>query len=492
MKSAKDIYIVYSDRDNDPKDKNQWIFNFHRFLELLLSRLAGESISIRLIKDSTLDVELIYSPGTIFIPLVSPGLLRSPNFKDEIKKFHERAINKGENNIEWNSRIFKVLRYPQQEHYLLDYLNTSVNYNFYHVDPSTEKIVHYEDFTGDQSKKTFWLRLYDLAFDLYKILERIYSVQDEIRLISDEINTKSIYLANVGVDMMQKRDEVKRELLRNGYKVYPEINLQDNLQAAEKTIRADLAKCCLSVHIVGADFGNITGSDLSFLELQNKLATEHFRELSKMNAPDSFNLGKIIWIAPELQYLTAKQKLYIENLKKESDHYVNLEVMESGIEELKTFVVDKVMRAKEEQREVVDSGMGKVIYLISEKDELRACKKVKRYLEDQGHVVLMSRFDGKPEEIRSSHTRNLIACDATIIYYGKGSEDWMKSKAKDLMKALGLGRNKPISPQAVLVENEDQLIDPVEMETDDVILFKSGKFNANGLQPFLLKLNAIE
>jgi len=118
MKSAKDIYIVYSDRDNDPKDKNQWIFNFHRFLELLLSRLVGQSISIKLIKDSTLDVELIYSSGTIFIPIVSPGLLRSPNFNEEIKKFHERAINKGENSISWNSRIFKVLRYPQQDHYL--------------------------------------------------------------------------------------------------------------------------------------------------------------------------------------------------------------------------------------------------------------------------------------------------------------------------------------------------------------------------------------
>jgi len=351
--------------------------------------------------------------------------------------------------------------------------------------------VHYEDFTGDLSRKTFWLRLYDLAFDLYKILERIYSVQDEVRLISDEINTKSIYLANVGIDMMQKRDEVKRELLRNGYKVYPEINLPDNLQAAEKIINVDLTKCCLSVHIVGADFGTISGTDISLLELQNKRATEHFRELSKMNAPDSFNLGKVIWIAPELPYLTARQKLYIENLKKESDQHVNIEVMETGIEELKTFVVDKITMAKDHQREVVESGIGKVIYLISEKDELRACKKVKKYLEDQGHVVLMSRFDGKPEEIRSSHTRNLLACDATIIYYGKGSEDWMKSKSKDLMKALGLGRNKPISPQAVLVEDEDQLNDPIEIEADDVILFKSGRFNENGLQPFLSKLNAV-
>ena len=492
MKSSKDIYIVYSGRDHNPKDKNQWIFNFHRFLELLLSRLAGEKITIGLIEDTELDIDLIYTPGLILIPMVSPGLLRSPNFNDEIKKFHERAINKGDNNIAWNSRIFKVLRYPQQEHYLLDYLSTSVNYNFYHIDPATETIVYYEDFTGDQSKKTFWLRLYDLAFDLYKILERIYSVQDEIRLISDELNTKSIYLANVGLDMMQKRDEVKRELLRNGYKVYPEINLPDNLEAARKVIKADLTKCCLSVHLVGSDFGHIQGTDITLLELQNKLATEHFQELSKMDAPDSFNLGKVIWISPQMTYLTARQKVFIENMKRESDSLVNIEVLETGIEELKSFILDKMSMAKEDQEEVVNTGMGKVIYLICEKEELRACKKVKRYLEGEGHIVLMSRFDGRPEDVRSSHTRNLLACDATIIYYGKGSEDWMKSKEKDLMKALGLGRNRPISPQAVLVEDKDLLKEKEDFGADDVILFESGKFNANALQPFLSKLNTIE
>lgn len=491
MKSTKDIYLVYSGRDNDPKDKNQWIFNFHRFLSLLLSRLSGEAVSVRLIEDSDLDMDLIYTPTTILIPLVSPGLLRSPNFNDEIKKFHERAINKSDNNITWNSRIFKVLRYPQQDHYLLDYLSASVNYNFYHIDPSTESVVYYEDFTGNKSKKTFWLRLYDLAFDLYKTLEKIYSVEDEILLISDEINTKSIYLANVGIDMMQRRDEVKRELLRNGFKVYPEINLPENLESAQKIIKTDLTKCCLSVHIVGADFGHINGSNTSFLELQNKLASEHFQELSKMDAPDSFNLGKVIWISPEMSYLTAKQKHYIENLKRENDHLVNIEVLETGIEELKTFIIEKVNRAKDEQKEVVNRGMGKVIYLICEKDELRACKKVKRYLEEEGHVVLMSRYDGKPEEIRSSHTRNLLACDATIIYYGKGSEDWMRSKEKDLMKALGMGRNRPISPQAVLVEDKDSLSEKVELGTDDVILFESGRFNANALQPFLSKLNTV-
>ncbi len=492
MKSAKDIYIVYSGRDHDPKDKNQWIFNFHRFLELLLSRLAGESVSIGLIEDSVLDIDLIYTSSTILVPLVSPGLLRSPNFNDEIKKFHEKAINKGENNISWNSRIFKVLRYPQQEHYLLDYLSNSVNYNFYHIDPATESIVYYEDFTGDQSKKTFWLRLYDLAFDLYKILERIYSEQDEVLLIRDEINTKSVYLANVGVDMIQKRDEVKRELLRNGYKVYPEINLPDNHEAAKKVIKADLTKCCLSVHLVGSDFGHISGTDITMLELQNNLATEHFRELSKMDAPDAFNLGKVIWISPQMSYLTAKQKMYIENMKKESDSLVNIEVMETGIEELKSFITEKMAKAQEDQEEVVNTGMGKVIYLICEKEELRACKKVKRYLEGEGHVVLMSRFDGKPEEIRSSHTRNLLACDATIIYYGRGSEDWMKSKEKDLMKALGLGRNRPISPQAVLVEDRDLIKEKDVFGADDVILFESGRFNANALQPFLSKLNTLE
>jgi hypothetical protein len=33
----------------------------------------------------------------------------------------------------------------------------------------------------------------------------------------------------------------------------------------------------------------------------------------------------------------------------------------------------------------------------------------------------------------------------------------LKSKQKELLKSLGLGREKPISPQAILIENEIQL-----------------------------------
>ncbi len=489
MNIGEDIYIVYCRKDDDPGDVKSWAFNFKRFLELLLSRLAGQKITVNMIEDQQLDIDAIYSTTTLLIPLVTPGLLRSTNFNEEIKKFHENAINKEHNNISWNSRIFKVLKHPQKEHYLLDYLNNSVNYNFYHIDATYDQVVVYDDFTGPQSEKTFWMRLYDLAYDVFKIAEKIDESLDEIASINQEINSITVYLATVGQDLISKRDTLKRELLRNGYKVLPESNYPDDLETCVKMIKRDLAKCKMSVHLIGADYGKIKDSNVSSIDLQNRMANEHFRDMDKMERHESLNFGRIIWISSELSNISVKQRLFIENIRKDPESLRNTDLLETTIEELKAFTINKLEKGKETLGLTPTHPKGKIIYLIYDKTENKKCKKIVSYLEKHGYEVLTSIFEGDPDSIRNVHNDYLKRCDATLIYYGKTNEDWMKSKLKDLLKVLGMGRDKPISPQAILIEDERQLDESLGIDKEALILKNTGDFSPKIIEPFLSKLD---
>lgn len=67
----------------------------------------------------------------------------------------------------------------------------------------------------------------------------------------------------------------------------------------------------------------------------------------------------------------------------------------------------------------------------------------------------------------------------------------MKSKFKDMLKSLGLGREKPISPQAILVEDEYQLDELIGMSKEALVIQKSGRITQKDIEPFLSKLNGL-
>ena len=491
MNFGQHIYIIKSSKDEQDQKIKDWNESFRRFLELLLTRLSGDKVSVNEVYCEELDIESIYSPFTVLIPLISPSLLDSPVFKEEIKIFHENAINKGKNNISWNSRIFKVVRKPQGGHFLLDFLSNSTSYDFFHYDTANDELVIYDDFIGPSSEKTFWMRLYDLAYDIFSVLDSIKSAEDEIASISHDINAITIFLAEVGSDLKPHRDALKRELMRNGYKVLPDKNMPQNLDLIMKQVKKDLAESNMSIHLVGPEYPKIRGTNMSLLDLQNRLASEHFEEVEKLGITDRLNLGRVMWILPGLKNISVKQRLFIENLRKDTLSMRKADLLETPLEELKAFVIKKIQEGVSEYNRFYkkeEAEKRKIIYLIYDKSEAQKCKKIHDYLIKSGYDVITSDFEGTPDEIRIKHNDSLKRCDATLIYYGNDNEEWIRSKQKDLMKSLGLGREKPIFPQAILVENSSQLEDILNPDKEALILQNTKRFSVKVIEPFLEKL----
>jgi hypothetical protein len=67
----------------------------------------------------------------------------------------------------------------------------------------------------------------------------------------------------------------------------------------------------------------------------------------------------------------------------------------------------------------------------------------------------MPSFDGELLEQRQKHIENLRAFDAAVIFKGNGHEQWVRTKALDIVKAPGYGRKKPIIAKAILAAPND-------------------------------------
>ncbi len=449
-------------------------------------------MGIQLIEVKSLDIDRIYSTSAILIPLATEHLLQSNIFKEEIKKFHEKGINKGRNNISWSSRIFKVFRQPTKSHFLLDFLSNSLGYNFYHKDPLTNEIIKYEDFTSPESQKTFWMRLYDLAYDISKIQQELEGPEDELASITQQINQEYIYLSAVGSDLENDRSIIKRELQRSGFQVLPENNIPDDFDAAMKMIRNDISKCKMAIHLIGADPGKIKGTSASLIEIQMRIASDLVSDEAKLDINGRpLPLGRIIWISPGLEKMSNKQKVYIENLKKDAVAIKNADLLESNIEELKGFISNKITEYRASETEVSSKKKStKVIYLICNKSEREKSKPIEKFLNSNGYKVITSIFEGSPNEIRTEHFKNIRRCDATLLYYGGSNENWMKSKLQDLSKSLGFDSERPAAPQAVIIDSEKKFDDLFASRRNTMVLYSKGESTEKSLEPFLAQLQS--
>lgn len=475
-----DVLIVFADSDNQSnKDELGWVSQFKKFLGLMLNQVLGENAKVMLKAEyDNMTAPNLNNVG-ILVSILSKDFIQSGACLDHVEAFYKGI----ETNSKSRNRVFKVFKSPLAAHEQPPRLRELIGYDMYQLDPDSGEIREYTDYFSTEAERQYWMKMVDLAYDIYDTLVFLKddSAKTEVRNI---YKRKTIYLAETGHDLSVQRNIIKRELQRHGYIVLPNQTLPGNLRELEQIARKDIAESNLSIHLIGSAYGEIpTGSERSVVDLQNKLAAEKSVKAKEHNE----EFTRLIWISPNLNNASERQKSFIENIKRDVEAQEGAEILQTPLEDFKNIMREELVES-EERKGTEDSG-GRSVYLMHDRIDVQDVKPIKDVLEKSGFRVLVPEFEGELLELRKKHIENLRNFDAAIIYKGKVNEQWVRMKALDLLKAPGFGRKKPIIGKAILTAPGSTMnVEPFKHQNLRVI--ENSSETAESLKSFLQEFNS--
>ena len=140
-------------------------------------------------------------------------------------------------NIECVNQLNKMIDLDE-ETIVFQIASEEVQYNDFHqkIIKSFPIKMFSESADSTFSEKQYWEKVVDLGYDIFHSLNQ-------------DPNQRKVYLAEVDSRYEHLRAELRRELLKQGFSVFPKDSCQ-NLSLEAIDIEDDLDKCELCVHIV--------------------------------------------------------------------------------------------------------------------------------------------------------------------------------------------------------------------------------------------------
>jgi hypothetical protein len=429
----------------------------------------------------------------------------------------------------FRSRVFKVVKTPLPDHLRQcepAQIRDLIGYQFYGEDESSGLLT---EFSPDPSDKQYWKTLNRLVADIKRTLIELKHApasgasaaspapasntptQQPDAAAAHAVGvpaanahadgaaatpataapSKFVFLAETTGDLAREREALRDELRQRGYGVLPGQRLPlDERRLTEEAVRSDLARCPLSVHMVGARYGSTPEDDpASVVQIQERLAAE------RGAADPSFQ--RLLWMppglgTPALEVSDARQKSFIETIQ--AGLTAGAELLQTTVEDLKTRAVEKLTAKPPAAAPAARGRRLKQVYLICENRDREFIRPIKQYLfREQFEVITWLEGQAGAERLTEYHRKNLRECDAALIYFGNGDEPWVRKNLEDLEKAYGYGREDDWTASAVYVGQppNEQKEDFLTHMVPYVIHNLSG-FNPEDLRDFVSAVRAAE
>ncbi len=499
MSFENDIFISYAHIDDQPLVEGQkgWISSFHRALEIRLAQLMGRAPSLW--RDPKLQGNDIFSdrlvqrlPGVaLLVCILSPRYVRSDWCMRELSEFMKATEETGGLRIGDKARVFKIVKTPVPLGQQPEQFQGLLGYDFYTVDPEIGRARELSQ-TGDaESQRLYWLKLDDLAHDIAESLERMDRGASLETMAP--ANSKTIYLAETSFDMRDERDVVRRELLGHGHVVLPDRPLPLVGREFEDTVREQLSRSDLSIHLIGRNYGLIPeGARESIVVMQNELAIE--RGASK-------GFARLVWLPPGLASEEEKQLQFIDRLQTDVRIQAGADILQTPLEDFKGVVLQRLQPPPEEpasaekteraeaDAEADEEAGGLVrIYMIYDQRDGEAPQPLEDYLFQQGFEVIVPVFDGDEAQVRRDHEESLSICDGVLLYYGTANELWLRRKLREIQKSAAFGRKRPITGKAIVVAPPESVTKQRFRTHEALVIDQQAGFDPKPLQNFLSQL----
>jgi len=511
MPFTHDIFISYAHLDDRSPfgDEKGWIDLLHERLSVLVSQALG--YELRIWRDGHNLQGNDELPGAIgagvtqsllLVPIISPRYVQSEWCNREIEAFHTSEPSTQVAAPGFRSRVFKVIKTPLPDHLRClepEPVRNLIGYQFFGED-ETDGQLH--EFSSDPKDKSYWTMLNRLVSDITKTLidlkyspsSRPVAVPVPSLVAAPAVTTavaapnganvgKLVYLAETTSDLTKERELVRDELRQRGHGVLPEQKLPlEEMKQTEAAVRAGLARCALSVHLVGTRYGSTPEDDArSVVRIQEQLAAERA-------AADSGFL-RLLWmppglLTPALEISDERQKAFIADLQTRVT--AGAELLQMSVEDLKTRIIEKLNPPATTLTRTSRHSRLKQVYLICENGDRSLVRPLKEYLFKQNFEVITWLDEGAADKLMEYHHKNLRECDAALIYFGSGDEPWVRKNLEDLEKAYGYGREDDWAANAVYVgappneQKEDFLTHKVPY-----VIRNFSSFDPNDLRDFV-------
>jgi len=434
---GENIYLCHALNTEKSKANEEHLDAFKTYFISLIKRVIGSKISVFKsgLKENEM-YEAIHESSVFFI-LLNSGFLLTKTLEKELKYIQDRCINNDQDTL-----LIKILFAPVALEDQSQFLLSIPGINFFEKGEEIDGLVSQANENRNKPTQNKQKKFADLV---YKI-EKFYQKTDK----NEPGGMKAtVFLAETTSDQTANREIIKREIEQFGFKVLPENNLPEGATEFKTVVESDLKKSNLSIHIIGQEYGEIPKGEVhSFVDIQNKIASNIFREQINISA----RFTRLIWIPPDLKSTSDLQNLYIKKLKEDFSGLNKAEILQIPLEAFKTFVLNKLKSISnfEIENEPLDSKKTKV-YLIFEKSDLSEVQVIINWLQQNNYETLTSSFFENDKNALSKHRQNLVECDSVLIYKSGYNHSWLNSKLSDLLKAPGYGRKKPFSVKAIIV-----------------------------------------
>lgn len=458
MQFEYDIYISFSNADNQTLSDGQrgWVANFQRFLDYLLAQQLGQKPKFLYYANGEKPSASQISKAAIMATIVSPNFVRSQDCIEDINSFYEEANKANLTEIEGRSRVFKIVKFPVDNDEKPSKIASLLSYDLFHYDTITGDVSDYKEYFSSDAIRNYWMKLVNLSLDMFEVLKDLKIDRETRAMVPPTEKGEYVYLADTGQDLDIQRNIIKRELVSHGFRVLPDRDLPTNLKELEAAVRKDLENCCLSIHMIGDDYGEIPkGSDVSIVEIQNQLTSEYFNIINATkSAFGETTFNRLIWLSPDAKLENERQKLYVERLLRDAESMAGAEVVETPLEDFKGAIWNKLINDYGSNGFTVQAQSGQrgdqpSIYLIYDRIDMESAENVINSLKSKNLDIKLPLFEGELMAVRNNHISSLTTCDAAIIYADLVNDKWVQVKLLDLLKAPGLGRSYPLENKAL-------------------------------------------
>ena len=455
-----DVFVSYAHLDDTvvAEDAKGWVAKLHEKLEQRLAQLLGKSP--RIWRDPKLQGDDVFAEtlvdhlkrAAVLVSVVTPRYVRSEWARRELVEFCKAAEQQGIQ-MQHKSRIFKVLKTPVPLDQQAPPLPSLLGYEFFKVDPENGNFREFDADFGPEYLQKFNMKLDDLAQDLKELLEFVEG-SELTQAPAGGGDPAAVFLAVTTLDLHDQREAIKRDLQQHGYTVLPVRELPLIGTDVDAAVREDLARCAMSIHLVGTRYSlTPEGAEMSLVEIQHKWAIER---------GERGGFSRLVWIPPGLQVTDVRQQKVIEQLRMNPRMGPGADLLESPLEVLLTVVQDTLQRARTPKPAVPPAVLSSVssIYLIYDERDTAVVSPWADFLFEQGLEVIHPVFQGDEADVREYHEENLRTADGVVIFFGAAGELWLRRKFREVQKIAGYGRTKPAPLVAVCV------LPPVTPEKD--------------------------